>query len=389
MADCPSCGATCSGAFFVLPGAPVVCNVLCDSAAQARAVPHGDIRLVVCPSCGLVFNEAFDPDAIKYSGEYENALHFSAVFREHESWLVRTLVEEMGVRDALVAEIGCGDGHFLGALCEAGDNRGVGFDPAFDEARHASSLHRRVRVTAEHFDASKLAGERLGAVCCRHVLEHIPVPRPFVQGLREQLESPETVVCFEVPSAMQVLRSRGFWDVLYEHCTYYAPVSMRRLFGSVGFPVTRCEHRYGEQFLCLFANPGDAERGSAGDEAEVAEVTELAGAFGRAFEVARDAWRERLLAMEGPVVVWGAGTKGVMFLAAMGEAAERVDRVVDLNPRKHRKLTVGTARPIVGPEDLRSLRPKAILVMNPAYRDEIAEQARALGLEAEVLVVQG
>jgi hypothetical protein len=84
-------------------------------------------------------------------------------------------------------------------------------------------------------------------------------------------------------------------------------------------------------------------------------------------------------------VLWGAGSKGVTFLNTI-DSTGVVDRAVDVNPRKHGMYVSGAGQPIVAPEDLVAEPPDAVLVMNPNYRDEIASQLAALGIDAELLV---
>ena len=55
---------------------------------------------------------------------------------------VLDLIRRYDLRGKEVIEIGCGKGEFLSLLCEVGDNRGVGFDPADDDAvMQRSELH--------------------------------------------------------------------------------------------------------------------------------------------------------------------------------------------------------------------------------------------------------
>ena len=100
-------------------------------------------------------------------------------------------------------------------------------------------------------------------------------------------------------------------------------------------------------------------------------------------------WKQTLarLKHEGRrVTVWGGGSKGVTFLNALGDLVP-IEEVVDINPRKQGMYVPGTGQRIVAPEFLRRSRPEVVLVMNPVYREEIADQIAALGVEAEIQTV--
>ena len=68
-------------------------------------------------------------------------------------------------------------------------------------------------------------------VCCRHTLEHIGPVRDFVSLVRETIGDRRHVnVFFELPDMERVLEHGVFWDIYYEHCTYFTRGSLARLF---------------------------------------------------------------------------------------------------------------------------------------------------------------
>ena len=72
--------------------------------------------------------------------------------------------------------------------------------------------------------------------------------------------------------------------------------------------------------------------------------------------------------------------------AALGTNTWRhVAAVVDLNPRKHgRHVPIG-GQEVVAPAALAQLRPRAVVVLNPVYREEIAAMLADLGVDADVV----
>ena len=72
------------------------------------------------------------------------------------------------------------------------------------------------------------------------------------------------------------------------------------------------------------------------------------------------------------------------FLATV-EGTGDVAAVVDVNPRKHGRHVPVTGQEVVGPEALAPLRPRAVVVLNPLYRDEIGAMLSRLGVDAEVV----
>lgn len=85
-------------------------------------------------------------------------------------------------------------------------------------------------------------------------------------------------------------------------------------------------------------------------------------------------------------MLWGAGSKGVMFLNLAGERTSTIVGAVDLNPRKHGKFIAGTGTPIIPPAELVRLRPDTVLVMNPLYEHEIRAELARLGLTPDLVI---
>jgi C-methyltransferase C-terminal domain len=102
----------------------------------------------------------------------------------------------------------------------------------------------------------------------------------------------------------------------------------------------------------------------------------------------RTAWQDRIAELVGRgarPVLWGAGSRGVQFLT-FADRDRRLAAVVDVNPRKWGRYLPVTAHRVQPPQDLSALRPEAVIITNPSYREEIGASLRDLGVTAELLV---
>jgi hypothetical protein len=353
-------------------------------AAEAEAAASGDVTLAVCADCGMITNTAFDPGVFGYSPRYENSLHFSAVFQQYATGVAQRLVDRYDLKRVDILEIGPGSGDFLAMLCDLGDNRGIGYDPSHDPGR-APAFDADVQIRAEAFPIDGSSPGRL--VCARHVLEHIPDPRSLLIAMRRSLDGPEAVVYVEVPDGGFLVDQVALWDVIYEHCHHFTAPALLRLMGAVGLDVTEMDTSFGGQFLWVDAGPLEpVDRPAA--RAAVDAIVDAAHAFGQRsaqlLEAAADLVDDR--ASAGPVVLWGAGSKGVTFLNLV-EGADRIDRAVDINPHKRGLYVPGSGHPVVAPSDLVGLRPATAVVLNPLYVDEVLQQLAELDLPTEVVTL--
>ena len=374
--------------FLTIAAVPVHCNLRWETQEKAMNAPRADLRLGLCPTCGLIYNLAHDPSLLEYVGSYENSLHFSPSFQAYARDLAERLIDRYDLQGKDIVEIGSGDGRFLTLLCRMGGNRGVGFEPS---RRPADPEDGDVRIIRD-FYSEAYSDRKVDLLCCRHVLEHFDRPNEFMASVYRALHrAPHSVVFFEVPNALATFRDGGVWDLMYEHCSYFTPGSLAHLFQATGFGVLDLYTAYRDQFLCIEASPANARPSSRMEDPAFDVQLSVVAGFGELYRRTLAVWSERLIGWierGRQVVVWGAGSKGVMFLNSV-QAGHQVSHVVDINPRKQGCYVPGTGQPIVGPEELRRVRPDTVVVMNPIYENEIRVMLGEMGTEAEVAVVEG
>lgn len=386
---CPVCRSKTVLLFAEIRSVLVHCNVLWKNRESALRARRGDLRLCFCTRCGHVFNTAFDPEEMKYSEDYENSLHFSPVFQGYARELAARLVERYGLYGKDIIEIGCGKGDFLLLLSELGGNRAVGFDASFTRDRHEEH-DNRVKFIKDLYDG-RYSHIKADMILSRQVLEHISSPRSFVASMRSATGlRPGAAVFCEVPNFMHTVRRLAIWDIIYEHYSYFTPMSLSYLFNSDGLRVERLEETFEGQFLCLEATPSPSLAAQAGHSAKLKGVDSLSrdvAAFFRRYTDKIAIWKRQLdrSASRGlKTVVWGSGSKGVSFLDTL-KAGREISHVVDINPFKQGCFVPGTGQEIVAPEALLDIGPDLIIIMNPIYMSEIWETVRKLGLRPRIL----
>jgi hypothetical protein len=155
-----------------------------------------------------------------------------------------------------------------------------------------------------------------------------------------------------------------------------------------GIGVHRIDECFGRQFIAL---EGDIQQTSSttGQQEVIPSresSTDLVSRFEAEFRSIIDRWQRKLSSLKGSAVVWGAGSKGTMFLNLV-DASGIIEGIIDINPNKQGKFTPCTGHQILAPESLMRLKPQHVLIMNPMYREEIESMIRSFGLEAEMHVV--
>ena len=85
-------------------------------------------------------------------------------------------------------------------------------------------------------------------------LEHIHPTGDFIATVRRAIgDRVGTNVFFQIPEATRILRDCAFEDIYYEHCSYFSPGSLARLFRANGFEVLGLSTEYDGQYLTIEA----------------------------------------------------------------------------------------------------------------------------------------
>ncbi|MEZ6120104.1 MAG: class I SAM-dependent methyltransferase [Pirellulaceae bacterium] len=327
---------------------------------------------------------------MQYSPDYDGTQHYSPRFLEYIDALINHLVHDIGIRRQTVLEIGCGQGEFLERLCQQGNCRGIGIDPSCSPRQLEGQMMPTVSYLRDCYGPqhAKLDAD---FICCRHTLEHIPATREFLRMIRTSLGSRlNTLLFFEVPDTYRILTEHAFWDMYYEHCSYFTMASLARLFIESGFAIEEIRRDFDDQYLCILARPSrNLTSNTTTWNQDVDELGQRVDTFQQVHQDRIEHWQIQLKQMSATgkrVVLWGASSKSVAFLTALEDSAD-IDCVVDINPHKYGKYLPGTGLEIVSPDALAEHRPDTIILMNSIYRDEVKLELQEQNIASELVAL--
>ena len=389
---CPICSSPKILPVVELPPVPIDTCRMWSSRAGARSALKAPIILSRCGNCSHVFNRTYDDELAElaqYEEEYENSQMFSPRFRQYAEELSDQLIAKYDLHQKKIVEIGGGRGEFLRIICDRGNNVGVSFGPSY-KPQPGDDIPANVRFVPDYYTENYVS-EPADLIICRHVLEHFSKPREFITTVRKAVgDRKDLVVCFEVPNGNFILREQVYWELIYQHCSYFTERSLVTLFVECGFGVCDVKERFGGQFLTIeaFGASSDAAPKYAwwgGDEATAA----LCEALGPAFSASVAKWSDCLAQQRvngRRAIAWGAGAKAVTFLNIVDPAGAVISHVVDVNPRKTGHFIGGSGQEIIAASAVSELAPDVVVLMNPIYREEIGSILRSLGLDPELLI---
>jgi SAM-dependent methyltransferase len=387
---CKSCGANEMHDFYQAMDVPVHSCIMLKDEEGAKAFPRGDVILGMCRSCGFISNLAYDPAHQAYSPQYEDQQSFSPTFNVFAKELAGKLIDKYDLHGKRIVEVGCSKGDFLVLICELGNNTGIGIDPSSVEERMKERAAGRVEFIQDYY--SEKYSEHVGdMILCRHTLEHIYDTAEFMRTIRRSIGNRlDTTVVFEVPDVIRVLQEQAFWDIYYEHCSYFGLGSLGRLFRMTGFEIIDLYSEYDDQYLLIEAKPAENPSTTPHEREEsVAEISGLVEAFSSKCPERTREWRDFFQNAHSSgkrVAIWGSGSKCVAFLTTIGISRE-VGCIIDINPYRHGKFIPGVARGVESPAFLTEYRPDTVVVMNKIYKKEIGEMLNKMDLNPSLIAV--
>lgn len=348
---CPVCSAADTEHLLERHQVPVHQNLVMLTQQQAKNCTKGALLLRFCSNCGFVFNSGFNLNLLAYGEQYDNTQSHSAIFERHLDELVMQLVEQQGVRNCKVVEVGCGKGHFLHKLVSyPGANiTGYGFDPSY--VGPELCLEGRLHFRRSYYNDS-CTDVQADVVICRHVIEHVPEPLLFLQTIRRAVrQNPHARLYFETPCIDWILSNKVVWDFFYEHCSLFSLSSLGTAFELAGFTVNSVRHVFNGQYLWLEAT----NRPPQTVHTDAVSTVRLAQAYSHAEQQLRARLTSLLfeLKQQGNVALWGAGAKGATLAHLVDVQGQLIDAVIDINPNKQGKYIPGSGHRIIAPSQIK------------------------------------
>jgi len=339
-------------------------------------VPLLPLRIVLCNSCGFVYQEiTFDLNELSKIYEIAYESYHSPVIGSVGGSLASDFLEFLenctDPNDKKVLEIGCFDGYFLSLLRDKHSCDVIGCDPSHG-AKIAESIG--VKVIQDYF-SPRLFHETFDMIVLRGLLEHVLNPTGFLKDV-ETVTSKNGIIAIEVPNLEYSLRNGVIGDFFHEHLSYFTKNSLTNCLSLSGFEPVKIDDD-GYYVRAIFKKSGPAYKFSV-PRGEASKIKKLSKAFNENVERLVRELTELSNKLSGKeVYLYGGGghTIGLLsktrkFLGPKG--------VIDGDPSKVGKYIPGFNLPVYPKKIVKELDPKksVIIVSSKILQDEIINELR-------------
>lgn len=373
LTQCRACGSTDLTEVFNFGKAMPLANDFAKPDGERKGfVP---LRVMFCPKCSLAqLGETVDPGIL-----YSNYLYVtskSETMMRHFDRLTKDIISENGAGSLL--EVGANDGRFLNYAASRSFKPCVGVDPAAN-LNGTIELGKNVTMVNAFFRTGLNLPMENGfdTIVARHCFCH----QEWVDFLQacDVNSHKNTLICIEVPYAVDLLNRSEFDSIYHEHTSY---LTIRSVAAALkGFPfhihgVLRYGIHGGAVLIMLRHNDSGATPHLSADEMLAEEnVTEADWLRFGALSGAKMCHLKDLVSSyqkQGKIVsVFGASAKSSVIINACGFTSKDIAFVTDNSPLKPGRLVPGTDIPVIEEGEMLSQHPDVAICGAWNYRTEV------------------
>jgi SAM-dependent methyltransferase len=290
--------------------------------------------------------------------------------------------------DISLLDVGSNRGSFVKAFLSAAPSAQVlALEPDERVADSCKSLERTDLIVSRIEDAA-LESNRFDVVHSCHTIEHLAHPQETLADHWRVLK-PGGLLVLDAPNIAILDES----DIVEEwfidkHLYHFSARTLIRMVRAAGFDIVEAPDANDRTNILIVARKADkAVRAKDDDILEVAEAERLMSAYGanRARNLAALTAAAADIARMAPrkVAMWGAGRLFDSLVTHGGFEPAMLSALID----KHLKQYVGErhGRALAEPQALAEAQPGVVIVMSRGFAQEIADEAKSLAPQAEII----
>jgi cyclopropane fatty-acyl-phospholipid synthase-like methyltransferase len=314
------------------------------------------LDIYVCGHCG--FAQSFGNQVV-YVTEHSAATSISKSMTAHKQQQANEFVAKYALAGKKVIEAGCGDGHFLEMLLQAGVSQAVGVEPSA-QSNQSGTAASTCKIYTDYISKGNVYSEApFDAFATFHVMEHLPDIHDFIQGLRDNLVD-GAVGLVEVPSSEQIENNGRFYDIINDHRNYFTLTTMKLAYEMNGFDVLDSYSNWGGEHNVTIVRKRPNNTAYDTQNAHIQKAKETFAEMNSNFN---------------KIAIWGASMHALTLLTQVDYS--KIQFVIDSATYKQNKYTPITHLPIVAPENAAFADVDFVLIVAPRFADEILEILKA------------
>lgn len=363
----------------------------------------GEVDLLACEKCGFVYYDT-PSTADDFDEFYRNhyLIHSHNLRDNHpaeSAYLADTvqIIRQSGIRsDALIIDVGCGPGHLLHRLKDAGFRNLMGIElfSEYVEKLIASGIQASVGSATE----LQIGAAQVDCLIYKNIFEHFLDFDPVLEQIEKYLSS-KGIVVVEVPDASFYDKFSNYQPLSYftlEHVNHFDPCHLEWMFSRRGFKLIRSGTRlldiaerypipiqYGIFCRDLLASKNDPPSIDLSFRFDLAQRVRSWLSSPAKFESSR---LKALYEKHVPVHIWGLSYRTMAWLGMSVLKDCHIVGLHDIDPRKQGRRLLGQV--ITSPDDLKNAGASEAVVIGVGPSSQLMHRLLLeWGFSGEVVVL--
>lgn len=328
-----------------------------DELRKDKKIPLTLVSCSKCKLCQLAQNNFIDQ---KYYADYQMAVSYSKQMQDYQKWLASDFVKYFNLKGKSAFEIGSGDGMFALFLNKYG-LKAIGVEPSksfYDLAK------KKIKVLNQYLNKkTSLQKKHYDAFVARQLFEHLNNPNQVLQDSKLYLKE-NGVGLIEVPSFTTAIKNNRYYDIFRDHVAYYTKYTLQYLLTNNNFQVLKMFHTANGEYLTAYFKNNDHH---------IDELKSFSANFvnyKKEIKKLFSSYKNKRIAM------WGAGGKGVALLSMCNIGPKDILFVIDSDPHKQGKYTMGSHILIKSPKEVNFKELDLIVISAVMYQEEIIKDLK-------------
>lgn len=350
------------------------------------------LKIYLCNHCGLVqslprIDRAPRRAAAVSGGSDWGNVRYGKAFRTEAA--MKALSRHARFNgDISLLDVGSNRGSFVKAFLDAAPSaQVVALEPDERVADSCKDLERTDLIVSRIEDAALETG-RFDIVHSCHTIEHLAHPQDVLADHWRVLK-PGGLLVLDAPN-IAILDESDMIEEWFidKHLYHFSARTLIRMVRAAGFDIVEAPDAKDRANILIVARKSDkAIRAKDDDPLEVSEAMRLIAAYGatRARNLAALTAAAADIARMAPrkVAMWGAGRLFDSLVTHGGFEPAMLSALID----KHLKQYVAErhGRALDAPAALADAQPGVVIVMSRGFAQEIADEAKALAPQAEII----
>ena len=289
---------------------------------------------------------------------------------------IKNFFSEYNLKEKKILEIGSGDGHYSNLLQELGCHV-TGIEPSKNFYDLAVKEYKRPHFINDYLTSkSKLKKNYFDAWVARQVFEHLINPNDILQAIKLFIKN-DAIGLIEVPSFEQTVKLNRYYDIFPDHVAYYTKKTLSELLLNNGFIIERITREANGEYLTAYIRNNHFFKKNVEEfikkyKGYTNNLTNILVKLSKKYQ---------------RIGAWGAGGRGNTFYSIMEINKSLIRYVLDSDPHKQGKYTVGSHLPIVPPtyENINDL--DVIVITAIMYENEILSILKKNNFKGKVLLI--